>query len=231
VRELLSARRRRVREVVFSGAVEPAPILDEITALAEKANVTVRILPKARFDDLAVTESPQGVFARAEPVEPYDLDDLVERPRSLLLALDGVTDPHNLGAILRVAEGAGVTGVILPRNRSVLLTPTVTKAAAGAVEHVPIALAPGIATAVARARDAGVWVVGLDERGTTDVFAVDPPTDRVMLVLGAEGAGLARLVRERCDLLARVPMRGKLASLNVATAASLATYVIAQRLR
>jgi 23S rRNA (guanosine2251-2'-O)-methyltransferase len=231
VLELLKARKRAVREVVFSGVVEPAPILDAITAAAEAAHVPVRILPKARFDELAITDAPQGVFARADGVAHVDLDDLLERPRSLLLALDGVTDPHNLGAILRVADGAGVAGVILPRNRSVLVTPTVMKAAAGAVEHVPMALVPGIATAVQRAKDAGVWVIGLDERGGTDVFALDPPSDRVLLVLGAEGAGLARLVRERCDVLARIPMRGKLASLNVATAGALVTYLVADKLK
>jgi 23S rRNA (guanosine2251-2'-O)-methyltransferase len=229
VREALLAGRRRIREVWMDGALEPAPVLDEIIRLAERAGVPVRMTPK--IDQLSRTDAAQGVIARGDPLPVAVDDDLLADPQAFLLALDGVTDPRNLGAILRTAEGAGATGVLLPRRRTVHVTPAVTKAAAGAVEHLPIALVPGIPATLERARRAGVWAVGLDERGPGDLFSLDLATEPVVLVLGAEGRGLSRLSRERCDVLVRIPMLGRLSSLNVATAASLAAYEVARRRR
>jgi 23S rRNA (guanosine2251-2'-O)-methyltransferase len=212
----------------MDGALEPAPVLDEIIRLAERAGVPVRMTPK--IDQLSRTDAAQGVIARGDPLPLAVDDDLLANPKAFLLALDGVTDPRNLGAILRTAEGAGVTGVLLPRRRSVHVTPAVTKAAAGAIEHLPIALVSGIPATLDRARRAGVWAVGLDERGPHDLFSsLDLATQPVVLVLGAEGRGLSRLSRERCDVLVRIPMLGRLSSLNVATAASLAAYEVARR--
>ena len=229
VREALAAGRRRIREVWMDGALEPAPVLDEIIRLAERAGVPVRMTPK--IDQLARTDAAQGVIARGDPLPPAVDDDLLADPAAFVLALDGVTDPRNLGAILRTAEGAGATGVLLPRRRSVHVTPAVAKAAAGAIEYLPIALVSGIASALERARRAGVWTVGLDERGPGDLFSLELATEPVVLVLGAEGRGLSRLARERCDVLVRIPMLGRLPSLNVATAAGLAVYEIARRRR
>ncbi|HEV8625376.1 MAG TPA: 23S rRNA (guanosine(2251)-2'-O)-methyltransferase RlmB [Acidimicrobiia bacterium] len=227
VREALLAGRRRIREVWMDGALEPAPVLDEIIKLAERAGVPVRMTPK--IDQLSRTDAAQGVIARGDPLPLAVDDELLADPKALLLALDGVTDPRNLGAILRTAEGAGATGVILPRRRSVHVTPAVTKAAAGAVEHLPIALVSGIPALLERAGRAGVWAVGLDERGPGDLFSLELATEPVVLVLGAEGRGLSRLARERCDVLVRIPMLGRVSSLNVATAASLAAYEVARR--
>ena len=227
VREALLAGRRRVREVWMDGALEPAPVLDEIIKLAERAGVPVRMTPK--IDQLSRTDAAQGVIARGDPLPLAVDDELLADPNAFLLALDGVTDPRNLGAILRTAEGAGATGVLLPRRRSVHITPAVTKAAAGAVEHLPIALVSGIPALLERAGRAGVWTVGLDERGPGDLFSLELATEPVVLVLGAEGRGLSRLARERCDVLVRIPMLGRLPSLNVATAASLAAYEVARR--
>jgi len=209
---------------------DDAEVLDDIERLAAARNIRVRRVDRARLALEARTEAPQGVLARAEPVPPADLDDLLADPAAFLIALDGVTDPGNLGAVLRVAATAGATGVILPRHRSALLTPTAVKAAAGAVEYVPVAPVAGIPAALERAARAGVWTVGLDADGTADVFDL-PVADRpVMLVLGAEGRGLARLTRERCDLLVAIPMPGPLDSLNVATAAAVACFeVVRQR--
>ncbi|MBM3659126.1 MAG: 23S rRNA (guanosine(2251)-2'-O)-methyltransferase RlmB, partial [Actinobacteria bacterium] len=177
----------------------------------------------------ARTEAPQGVVARADPVEPADLEALLAEPAAFLVALDGVTDPGNLGAILRVAGVAGATGVIVPKHRSVLLTPTAVKAAAGAVEHVPVAPVAGIPAALERAKRAGVWTVGLAAEGQGSVFDLAVADQPVMLVLGAEGRGLARLSRQRCDLLVGIPMPGPVDSLNVATAAAVACFEVVRR--
>jgi 23S rRNA (guanosine2251-2'-O)-methyltransferase len=207
--------------------LKPAAILDEIADLARAARAPVRLT--AHLETIARTEVPQGVVARADPLPAAVDDDLLAAPDAFLLALDGVTDPHNLGAVLRSAEGAGATGILLPRRRSVHVTPAVTKAAAGAIEHLPIALVSGIPATLERARRAGVWSVGLDERGDAGLFSFELGTERVLLTLGGEGRGLARLTRERCDVVLRIPMLGRLTSLNVASAAALVCYEVARR--
>jgi 23S rRNA (guanosine2251-2'-O)-methyltransferase len=145
------------------------------------------------------------------------------------VALDGVTDPGNLGAILRSAECAGVTGAVLPRHRAVHVTPAATKAAAGAVEHVPIAVVGGLPAALARLRTAGVHVVGLDGAAPASLYDLAGADGPVCLVLGAEGRGLSRLVRERCDEVVAIPLAGVLGSLNVSAAAALACFEVARR--
>ncbi len=170
VRELLVAGRRRVRSVWISDGVDDNALLDDIERLAAAQGVRVRRVDRARLAAEARTEAPQGVLARAEPVVPADLDVLLADPGAFLLALDGVTDPGNLGAVLRVAGAAGVTGVIVPKHRSALLTPSAVKAAAGAVEHVPVAPVAGIPAALERAKRAEVWTVGLAAEGQGSVF-------------------------------------------------------------
>lgn len=232
VRELLVAGRRRVRDVIFAEDLEPAAILAEIEDEAVRRRVPVHRVGRGRLAALARTDAPQGVIARADPLPEADLEALCEaRPGGappFLVALDGVSDPQNLGAVLRVAECAGATGVLLPRHRAVHVTPAVTKAAAGAVEHLPIAVVPGLPAGLARARERGLWVVGLDADAEASVFGLDVATEPLVVVLGSEGAGLSRLVRERCDLLVSIPMLGALGSLNVATAAAVACFEIAR---
>jgi len=148
---------------------------------------------------------------------------------AFLVVVDGVTDPQNLGALLRSAECAGVTGVVLPRHRSAHVTPTVTKVAAGAVEHVSIAVVPGVPGALQELERLGVWTVGLDERGSEPVFNL-PLGDRpIALVIGAEGRGLAPLSRQRCDVLARIPLHGSIDSLNVSAAGAVAMFEVARQ--
>ena len=139
-----------------------------------------------------------------------------------------MTDPGNLGALLRTAECAGVTGVVLPRHRAVHVTPTVAKAAAGAIEHLPMAVVSGLPAALARLRELGVWVVGLD-MGGEPIDRLTLADEPVVLVLGAEGRGLSRLVRQRCDVSSAIPLHGRLASLNVAAAAAIACWEISRR--
>jgi 23S rRNA (guanosine2251-2'-O)-methyltransferase len=237
VRELLLAGTRRVREVWLESDGGDAAILREIRELAETNRVPLNVVGRGRFAAQARSEAPQGVLALAAPLPEADLDDLVAGRRRaddtagspFLVALDGVTDPGNLGAILRSAECAGVTGVVLPRHRAVHVTPAATKAAAGAVEHLPIAVVGGLPAALARMRDAGVHVVGLDGRAVTSIYDLADADGPVCVVLGAEGKGLSRLVRERCDELVAIPMHGRLGSLNVSAAAALACFEIARR--
>jgi 23S rRNA (guanosine2251-2'-O)-methyltransferase len=233
VRELLLAGTRAVREVWVQADAEPAPILEDIVELAQAERVPVRQVGRSRFLAEARCEAPQGVLAHAAPLPEADLDALATgargEPVPFLVAVDGVTDPGNLGALLRSAECAGATGVVLPRHRAVHVTPTVTKAAAGAVEHLPFAVVGGLPAALSRLRDLGVWIVGLDGDGTTSLWELPAADGPIALVLGAEGRGLSRLVRQRCDELCAIPLQGRLASLNVAAAAALACYEVTRR--
>lgn len=230
VRELLIAQRRRVHEIWISSELEGDESLDGIVGLARSNRVPVIYVARRRLEAEARSEAPQGVLAKAAELEEVDLAQLIKRRQGsvpFLVAVDGVTDPGNLGAILRSCEGAGVDGVVVPRHRAVHVTPTVAKAAAGAVEHVPIAVVPGLPAALARMKDAGIWVVGLDDAADRSLFELgDLAAEAVCVVLGAEGAGLSRLVRERCDLICAIPMLGRVESLNVSAAAALATYEI-----
>lgn len=228
VLELLRAGRRRARDVWVADGLDDADILREIEDRARRAKVRVQRVSRGRLDAEARTGAPQGVLAHADPLEATELDDLC-RGRAFLVGVDGVTDPQNLGALLRSAEGAGVTGVVLPRHRAVHVTPAVTKAAAGAVEHLPMAVVAGLPAALARARDRGLWVVGLDAAGEDSLFDLGLATEPLLLVLGAEGTGLSRLARQRCDVLVRIPLRGRLPSLNVAAAGALALFEISRR--
>ncbi|MGI9622521.1 MAG: 23S rRNA (guanosine(2251)-2'-O)-methyltransferase RlmB [Acidimicrobiales bacterium] len=234
VRELLLAGRRRTREVVFAADLDPAPILDEIVELVDELGVQLVEVPRTKFEALARTDSPQGVMARAQPLPDLDLEQLMSASAGqtpFLLVLDGITDPGNLGALLRTGECAGVTGVVLPRHRSARITPTVAKAAAGAIEHLPIATVSGIPKALGELASQEVWSVGLDVVADTEVYEMAVAEGAVALVLGAEGRGLSRLVRERCDLVVTIPLQGVLGSLNVSAAAAVACFEVARRRR
>jgi 23S rRNA (guanosine2251-2'-O)-methyltransferase len=226
VLELLRAKRRRVKTVYVSGAAQRDETVAEIVSLAGQA---ARVVTPERLEKVARTDTHQGVVALAAPLRSADLDELCKAEDAFLVALDGVTDPQNLGAVLRTAETAGATGAVLPRHRSALLTPAAVKAAAGAVEHLPIALVSGVPHLLDRAARAGVWSVGLDADGPTSVFDLEIADRPVVLVLGAEGAGLSRLTRKRCDVVARIPMRGRIASLNVAAATAIACFEVVRR--
>jgi 23S rRNA (guanosine2251-2'-O)-methyltransferase len=229
VRELLVAGRRRVHDLWLSTDAGPAPVLEEIGELAATAGARVRRVPGDEIDRRARTDSPQGVVAFAAPVPTADLDALLGDPRAFLVALDGVTDPQNLGAVMRTAETAGATGVVLATHRAVGLTPAVAKAAAGALEYLPVAFVSGIPGALERAARAKVWCAGLDADGDRTIFDLAIAEEPLVLVLGAEGRGLSRLARARCDVVASIPMYGNIASLNVSAAAAVACTEIARR--
>lgn len=233
VRELLLIGRRRVLELTMSDDIEESPVVAEIRDLADDARVPITYMSRNKLEAEARTDAPQGVIARAHAVRTVELEDLAGPTRTgqppFLLALDGITDPGNLGAILRSAEVAGVTGVVLPRHRAVRLTPAAVKAAAGAIEHLDIALVGGLPTALSKLRELEVWSIGLDMDGDVSVFDMRAADSAVVLVLGAEGEGLSRLVRERCDLIASIPQVGALESLNVAAAAAVACFEVVRR--
>lgn len=231
VRELLAAGRRPVREIFFAEGIDPAEVLDEIASLAAKAGVPIRTVPRSKIDHLAETEAPQGVVARAAALPEADLGQLATTRNGIkpfLVALDGVTDPHNLGAIIRTAESAGATGIVLTRHRAAHVTPTVTKTAAGAIEHIPIAVVPGLPAALQELQSREVWTVGLSAEAPQTVFDLSVADAPVCLVLGAEGSGLSRLVRQRCEVVASIPRIGRTESLNVAAAAAVSCFAIAR---
>ena len=235
VRQLLIAGRRRVKELWLSSELirpdgSPDDAIADLVALAAANRVPVAHVARTKLDARARSEAPQGVIAFADELPEADLDEVLGalggRP-PFLVAVDGVTDPGNLGAIIRNCDGAGVDGVLVPRHRAVHITPTVAKASAGAVEHVPLVLVPGLPTTLTKLKERRIWIVGLDDAADRSLFDLaDLATDGICLVLGAEGAGLSRLVRERCDLVVAIPMRGRIESLNVAAAAALATYEV-----
>ena len=236
VRELLLAGRRRVLEILISEELDENPVMSDILDLARDQRVPIRALPRRELEREARSEAPQGVIAFAQELNDVDLADFITdssvKKKPFLIAVDGVTDPGNLGAILRSCDGAGVDGVILPRHRAVHVTPTAAKSAAGAVEYVPMCIVGGLPTALRQLKESGVWIIGLDDSAEKSIFDIgDLALEPVCLVLGAEGPGLSRLVRERCDVLVSIPMLGSLSSLNVSAATALATYEIVRARR
>lgn len=232
VRELLLAGTRRAREVVFAADLDSAPIIEEITQLANEDKVPIREIGRSKFEAMARTDAPQGVLAFAPALAERDLDELMVTRGGVppfLLIVDGVTDPGNMGALLRVAETAGVTGVVLPAHRNARISPSVTKAAAGAIEYLPIAQVTGVPAAIQHLKDNDIWTVGLDIASDTSIFDLRVATEPIALVVGAEGKGISRLVRERCDVIATIPMAGRIDSLNAATAGAVACFEIVRR--
>ncbi|MGH9056709.1 MAG: 23S rRNA (guanosine(2251)-2'-O)-methyltransferase RlmB [Acidimicrobiales bacterium] len=232
VRELLRSGRRRVNRVSLTRVDGESGPLREILMLAEARGVPVRRVGHQAIEDMSRTDSPQGVIAHAEPVEPVGLDALAGGAGGgppFLVVLDGVTDPHNLGAVMRSALCAGATGMVIGRHRAARLTPAAVKAAAGAVEYLPVAPVGGIPGALSKLSGAGLWLVGLTAGAGVSVWDLPVGSEPLAVVLGAEGSGLSRLARQRCDLEAGIPLRGPLDSLNVSAAAAIALFEIAHR--
>ncbi|RLE24600.1 MAG: 23S rRNA (guanosine(2251)-2'-O)-methyltransferase RlmB [Actinobacteria bacterium] len=232
VRELLMSDRRKVHEVWIGAELEGDPGVADIAEIAAARRVPLFYVARAKLDHEARSEAPQGVLAQADELPEADLGDLIRgngQAAPFLVAVDGVTDPGNLGAIIRNCDGAGVSGILMPRHRAVHVTPTVAKASAGAIEHVPMALIPGLPGTLKQLKEHGIWIVGLDDAADRDLFDLGSlAAEPICLVLGAEGSGLSRLVRDRCDSIVSIPMLGRVSSLNVSSAAALSTYEIAR---
>lgn len=226
VREALKAG-KPLHRILLKRGVEPR-LVQEMHALARSAGVPVQVVDGRRLDILAAGLNHQGVVALGLARGYQTLDELLEQvARSgragLLLLLDGIQDPHNLGSLLRSCDAAGAHGVVVPQRRSVGLTAAVARASAGAVEHVPVARVVNLARAMEDLKDAGFWLVGADMDGDQLPWEVDL-TGPVGLVIGGEGEGISRLVKKRCDYLVRLPMRGKVASLNAGVAGALLLF-------
>jgi len=228
VEEALKAGRRRFDHVLVARERQDDR-LERLVALCRQSGVRVRQEARDQLTLLAQTPAHQGVVAMVRPLEFLAIEDLFEPATGksdaarLLLALDGVEDPQNLGALLRVADGAGVDGVVLTERRSAPLSPVAVKASAGAAEHLRIARVVNLVRALEELKKQNLWIIGLDERGQTDYDRFDLTGDCV-IVLGREGAGLHDLVRRTCDHLLRIPMAGGVSSLNVSAAGAVVLY-------
>ncbi|MDQ0255986.1 23S rRNA (guanosine2251-2'-O)-methyltransferase [Evansella vedderi] len=200
---------------------------------AKEKQVNVQIVPRKKLDQLVQNEQHQGIVAQVAAYEYQDMSVLFERAASrdeapFFLLLDELEDPHNLGSILRTADAVGAHGVIVPKRRSVGLTYTVAKASTGALEHVPVTRVTNLARTMDELKKQGLWFVGTDAKGEQDYREVDLDMP-VVLVIGSEGRGISRLVKEKCDFLVRIPLAGQVTSLNASVAASLLMYEVYRR--
>jgi 23S rRNA (guanosine2251-2'-O)-methyltransferase len=225
VEEAIRSGGRRLEYVLL--ARDRSPRLDALAELCRVAGIRVSAQTKDQLTKLARTDAHQGVVAAVRERKFLTIEDIVATrgryAHRFFLALDGVEDPHNLGALLRSADGAGVDGVILPERRAAPISAVVAKTSAGASEHVPIAKVTNITRALEQMKKANIWIIGLDERGTPDYSDFDFSVD-CCLVLGAEGSGLHDLVKKTCDHLLRIPMAGSVSSLNVSVAGAVVMY-------
>jgi 23S rRNA (guanosine2251-2'-O)-methyltransferase len=207
--------------------------LQRLIEECRKIAIPVKFLQRTELDRMAGTASHQGVVAVTSAKQYNDLEDVIAAKRgdhSLIVVLDGVEDPHNLGAILRTADAAGANGIVIPERRAAAVTGTVTKASAGASEHLPIAKVTNISRTVEELKENNIWTVGLDERGKQTYDEIDYNMD-CAVVLGGEGKGLHDLVKRKCDFLVSIPMLGKVPSLNVSVAAAVVLYEIVRQRR
>ncbi len=233
VLEALRAGRRSLRRVWLARA-ERGGIGEVIQGLARERGVPVEVRPRADLDRLVKGATHQGVLAEAGPfpyTEPEEILAAALRAReaAFLIVLDGIQDPQNLGAILRTAEAAGAHGLVLPRDRAAGVTPAAVRASAGATEHVPVARVTNLAAFLDWVKGQGLWVVGADPTGGGLVYSADLKGP-LALVIGAEGRGLRPLVKSRCDVQVRIPLSGRVASLNASCAAAVCIFeVIRQR--
>lgn len=229
VREALRAG-RPIAEIWVARGVQPA-LFHEIWDAAEARGVAVQTVDRGRLD--AITDRHQGVVARVETFGYADLEAILDRARAageppLILIVDGLQDPQNLGTLLRTLAALGGHGVVIGRHRAVGVTPGVVKASAGAVQHLAVARVANVHRAIETLRQAGVWVAGLDAAGPARLPDL-PATDGLAIVIGNEGEGLSRLTRERCDWLIGLPTSNRIDSLNAAVAGSIALYDVWRR--
>lgn len=224
VLEALRSGRRNIERILIADSARHER-LREIIETARRAGVPVRKEPRVALDRLSGNANHQGVIAIAAAARYADADALLENitPETLLVLLDGVEDPHNLGAIIRTAEAAGARAIVIPERRAAHLTEVVAKASAGAIEYLPVARVTNLSSFIEQLKKRNVWVVGLDAQADLSYDRYDY-NGALALVFGGEGAGLHRLVRERCDVVVSIPMRGRIASLNVSVAVGVVLF-------
>ena len=229
VREALVARRRRIYRVLLAEGLATREILDEITRLCSTAGIPQTLMPRASLDALSAGVRHQGVLAEVAPYPYSSLTEILERAQTaqqlaFILVLDNLQDPQNVGSLLRSAEATGVHGVVVHAQQAVGITPAVSRASVGAVEHLHISAETNLAQTLRWLKGQGVWIVGVEEDARAEDYrslSYDMP---LALVVGSEGAGLRRLTLELCDFVVRIPMLGQVHSLNAAIASSLVLY-------
>jgi 23S rRNA (guanosine2251-2'-O)-methyltransferase len=220
VREALRAQRPLDKVLIAKGA--SGPRIQEIIDLCRERGIPVRFEPRDALDRVSKSAPHQGVIAFGAAQDYVELNEVLEGAK-LLVVLDGIEDPHNLGAIIRTAHAAGANAVIVPERRAAPLTETVDKAAAGALEYLPVARVTNVNQTIERLKQQGFWIYGLDERGTQIYDQVEFSTPTA-IVLGGEGKGLHQTVQKHCDMLVRIPMAGAVSSLNVSVAAGIVLF-------
>ena len=225
---------RSINKILISNDIERHSAIEEILHLAKERKIPVEWLSPEILRTKISTRSPQGVIAYASAKEYVDVHDLLDITRSrnepaFYVMLDGLEDPQNLGAIIRTADASGVHGVIIPQRRAVGLTGVVAKTSAGAIEYVPVARVVNLNNAIKTLKENNIWVIGIDQGVKRTFTEIDFKLPTV-IVIGGEGKGLSRLVKENCDEVASIPMKGKISSLNASVAAAVAMYeVLRQR--
>ncbi|WP_226530311.1 23S rRNA (guanosine(2251)-2'-O)-methyltransferase RlmB [Metabacillus niabensis] len=201
----------------------------QITKLAKERGITINFVPKKKIDQM-VEGNHQGVIAQVAAYEYVHVDDILNVAEQrgelpFLLLLDEIEDPHNLGSIMRTADAVGAHGIVIPKRRAVGLTATVAKSSTGAIEHIPVARVTNMARTIDELKEKGVWIVGTDAKGADDYRNLDGKMS-LALIIGSEGKGIGRLIKEKCDFLIKMPMVGHVTSLNASVAASLLMYEV-----
>lgn len=219
---------RSIKKIIIKRNIKQHGTIKELINIANIKNIPIETADVKYLNMLASGTSNQGVIALAESKQYINLEDLLSISKEknevpLYLILDGIEDPHNLGAILRTAEATGIHGVILRKQRAVGITPTVIKSSAGAIEYVPIVRVNNISQSINMLKKKNIWIVGIDSKGSVNYDRVDYRLP-IVIVIGSEGMGISSLVRKHCDWLAAIPMKGKISSLNASVAASIVMY-------
>ena len=217
---------REIDKIMISNSAKEGSI-KKIIAMAKEKNLVVQYVDKNKLDEISTSHAHQGVIAQVSEYKYYELDELIASAKEksehpFFIILDEITDPHNLGTIIRTADAVGAHGVIIPKRRSVHITPTVAKASAGAIEHVPVARVSNIVQVIEELKKQGIWVAGANMHG--QYMHKQDLTGPLAIVIGSEGKGLGKLVSESCDYIVSIPMQGKINSLNASVAAGVLLY-------
>ena len=221
---------------IFISNGEKHGSINKIIAMAKERKVLIKEVNKSKINEMAQEENNQGVIAIVPPFQYSDVDDILENAKMkneepFIIILDGIEDPHNLGAIIRTAETAGCHGVIIPKRRAAVVNSTVAKASAGAVEYMKIARVNNLTETIKYLKKQGIWVYGTDIEAK-DFYYNQNLTGPIAIVIGSEGFGMSRLVKENCDVLLKIPMKGKITSLNASVSSGIVIYeVVKQRIK
>ena len=205
--------------------------IKKVISMASDRKIVVQYVSKSKINSVSESGNHQGVIAYVSPYKYYELEEIIDGDlvNDIIVICDEITDPHNLGAIIRTADAAGASGIIIPKRRSALLTPTVIKSSAGATEYIKVCRVTNISRTIDDLKKKGYWVIGADMDGDKNYFNADL-TGKIAIVVGSEGTGIGKLVKKQCDFLVKIPMKGKVSSLNASVAASILMYEVVRQL-